>query len=265
MVVNYDSLPRQKYTLILRNALYLMGMQDDSNESIKRMIPQVFDDFPIFEESHREELELKILKHFYFYEIGSETWGMFRFRLNQKLQEIMPFYNERYRSLTLEYDPMKPTNITSNATSTSTSEQHENGVQQTTDDGRTTNTQNTTQHEEGTEDGTNNSTNTYWDTPQTELTDQSYATNIRKEEGENHREHNTDGTVSVEGSGTSHNDGTSQNSNDRNGKSDDKSESTTKGNNGIPGQDLLQKYRDVIINVDMEIIYELKPCFMMVY
>ena len=52
--------------------------------------------FPIFNEDYRPILCKKILKHFYMDEIGEETCGLWQLRLNQKLNEIMPYYNKLY-------------------------------------------------------------------------------------------------------------------------------------------------------------------------
>ena len=56
----------------------------------------IFEDFPIFEEAHREILCKKILRHYYMDEIAFETVGLWKLALNTKMQEIMPKYNELY-------------------------------------------------------------------------------------------------------------------------------------------------------------------------
>ena len=62
--------------------------------------------YPIFNEEYRPILEDKIIRHFYFREIGFETIGRFLFELESKLNEIMPFYNKMYESTLLEFDPL---------------------------------------------------------------------------------------------------------------------------------------------------------------
>lgn len=57
---------------------------------------KIFEDFPIFEEAHREILCKKILRHYYMDEIAFETVGLWKLELNTKMQEIMPKYNELY-------------------------------------------------------------------------------------------------------------------------------------------------------------------------
>ena len=80
---------------------------DNIEEIIQAAIPKVFNfEFPIFDESYRNVLETKILKHYYTREIGEETVGLWKFRLNTTLNEIMPFYNQLYRSELLEFNPL---------------------------------------------------------------------------------------------------------------------------------------------------------------
>ncbi|WP_459617235.1 hypothetical protein, partial [Enterobacter hormaechei] len=44
-------------------------------------------EYPIFDENYREELNQKIINHYYFREIGFETVGLFRFYLKQTMNE----------------------------------------------------------------------------------------------------------------------------------------------------------------------------------
>ena len=68
---------------------------------------RIFDfDYPIFDESYREHLEKKILRHFYFKEIGLETYGQWQVQLCDKMNMIMPYYNQLYKSELLEIDPL---------------------------------------------------------------------------------------------------------------------------------------------------------------
>lgn len=70
--------------------------------SIKNLIDNDFDfgltDYPIFNESYRSILNQKILNHYYENEIGFETPNLFKFYLNNKLNEIMPYYNKLYEA-----------------------------------------------------------------------------------------------------------------------------------------------------------------------
>lgn len=59
----------------------------------------IFDfDYPIFDEAYRGVLEKKIIRHYYTREIGAETFGLFQLYLSDKMNEIMPYYNQLYAS-----------------------------------------------------------------------------------------------------------------------------------------------------------------------
>ena len=62
--------------------------------------------YPIFNEEYRSILEDKITRHFYFREIGFETVGRFLYHLETKMNEIMPYYNQLYKSTQLEFNPL---------------------------------------------------------------------------------------------------------------------------------------------------------------
>ena len=73
------------------------------NDIVKQAAPIIFNfDFPIFDETYRTPLEIKILKHFYTREIGFETFGLFQLNLDTLLNELMPYYNELYKSALYE-------------------------------------------------------------------------------------------------------------------------------------------------------------------
>lgn len=67
---------------------------------------------PFFNESYRKALCSKILKHYYLREIGCETVGMWIYWMNTKLEEIMPYYNQLYKSAELEFSPFDDVNFT---------------------------------------------------------------------------------------------------------------------------------------------------------
>ena len=74
---------------------------------------KIFDfDYPIFDEAYRKVLETKILKHFYTREIGAETVGLWKLWLNTRMNEVMPYYNQLYKSELLEFNPLYEVDIT---------------------------------------------------------------------------------------------------------------------------------------------------------
>ena len=80
---------------------------DKIDEVLNDSWDKVFDfDFPIFDDNYRKALCIKILKHFYTREIGEETVGLWKLRLNTRMNEIMPYYNQLYESETLKINPL---------------------------------------------------------------------------------------------------------------------------------------------------------------
>lgn len=69
-------------------------------------------DYPIFDNRYRSVLEKKILLHYYTREISEETVGLWKLRLCDKLNLIMPYYNQLYESALIDFDPLVDVNYT---------------------------------------------------------------------------------------------------------------------------------------------------------
>ena len=69
-------------------------------------------DYPIFDEAYRFPLNKKILRHFYTREICEETVGLWKLRLQQTLNEIMPYYNKLYESELFDLNPYYNVDLT---------------------------------------------------------------------------------------------------------------------------------------------------------
>jgi hypothetical protein len=63
--------------------------------------------YPIWKEEHRAELEKKIVEHYYNQQIGFETFGRFKFELNVRMREIMPYYVDLYKTTQYDYNPIE--------------------------------------------------------------------------------------------------------------------------------------------------------------
>lgn len=50
--------------------------------------------------------------HYWMREIGAETAGLFKLYLNRTMDEIMPYYNQLYKSAQLDFDPLNAYNYT---------------------------------------------------------------------------------------------------------------------------------------------------------
>ena len=206
----------------------------DVNEVIQNSYQSIFSFyFPIFEPTHRAELCKKILKHYYFREIGAETYGAWKVQLDTRLNEIMPFYNQLYKSETLEYDPFNEVDFEK------IDERERNETEKRTDSGYIDNSA-----EAG-------SMQMYSDTPQGGL------------EGVESGEYLTNATKNNQTSGS-----VTASNNDTDGTRDEKEKviSTEKGKrSGASYSELLQKYRETFLNIDKMIIDCLQDLFFMLY
>lgn len=227
------------------------GKVDDILKNVwDKVIPQGWE---IFDEDYRGVLCQKILKHYYTREIGLETVGLWQLKLETKLGEIMPYYNELYRTKLLEFDPLKDVDYyrdhKGKGDSNSEGERNTNGSTNSGGTGRT-NVQ-----AEGTD------WNVYSDTPQGALTNVdngTYLTNARKVTDE--RESTQTNTFS--------------NSSSNQGKTTDKNKINTTDEylDHVYGKfssrsymSLVQEVRENIINIDMLIIDDLKDLFMLLW
>ena len=66
---------------------------------IRESMPKIFDfDYPIFDEAYRSVLQTKIIRHYYTREIGQETIGLWKLKLETKLNKIMTYNNKQNKS-----------------------------------------------------------------------------------------------------------------------------------------------------------------------
>lgn len=275
---------------------------NDVENIIANSRTSIFDfNYPIYDEDYRSVLETKILKHYYTREIGLETVGLWKLKLNTKMNEIMPYYNQLYKSALLEFNPMYTTDLykdgnrdtggNSSGTENVTS-QRDIGVQEDTTDGLTSKVKTessktfaedtTTARTEETE---NNGTkrDKYSDTPQGSLVDleaDRYLTNARKITDDNNGSVDENITVGVDSTDETI-DETNRTDNkilDRSVTTNDSLEEGKTNTNeftnteqylehvyGYMNRDaseLLMKYRKTFLNIDLQIIDELEELFL---
>lgn len=230
---------------------------DDVDRVIEQARTKIFSfDYPIFDESYRAVLEKKILKHYYFREIGTETYGLWKVFLNRKLNEIMPYYNQLYKSELIEFNPMYTTDLTRKK------DIKNEGTTETTETANGTTTSTNTNTGGSTDTLSNENVNRYSDTPQGGLTDlrqDRYMTNARivNDSGSATNAHNE--TNEGQGTSSSHGSSTGEAKN-----TEDYLERVT-GYEGKVSSELLLKYRETFLNIDMMVIDELKELFMMIW
>lgn len=248
-----------KYTTELR---FICEVNSGLNESvgyskiedvITGAIPKIFNfNFPIFDESYRSVLERKILKHFYTREICEETVGLWKLRLDTRLNEIMPYYNKLYKSELLDFNPLYTDNLTRTRTT------NMNSKRETGNNGKVDTTNNS--NSQGSESGTtnNNGNDLYSDTPQGSLDgveSGTYLTNARKTSDTSTSSSNTSNNSSASGKVVS-----SESGSDDFNSTEDYLESVS-GYAGVNASDLLKKYRETFLNIDMMIINNLEDLF----
>lgn len=94
------------YTFELREVVEKeFGMS--MNDHLQALRKEIFS-FPYeyFNESLREEFELDFIRNFYTREIGFETFGQFKLKLENWLSLNMPYYNELYRTEGMIKNPL---------------------------------------------------------------------------------------------------------------------------------------------------------------
>lgn len=194
-------------------------------------------DYPIFDEEYREKLNNKILDHYDFYEIGQETPYLFKLFLNRTMNEIMPYYNELYKSI-INYSESLLKNVNLKE------ELNRNTHQDITAQGSS----NSNASNSSTQNGTSYNTSIFNQTPQGQILknaieDQNYATTFTQ-----------DKNTSQNTASSNIEDNTTNNSS-QNSSGDESYKKTITGNNGnYLVADIIQKFRNNIINVDMLII-----------
>lgn len=237
-----------KYTTLLKTLVdsgYDLGMKD----------------YPIFSEAYRETLNNKIIEHYSFREIGFETPFLFKHHLNERLNEIMPYYNQLYESQE-EFKALKKFE-NKNYKETYTGTISGDGTRSGTDEDKRQITTNTANTKEGST--TDNTQNIYSDTPMNKLNIENikageYATNVTIDNKSGTNTENNDTTETETHSGTLSKSET---------YSDDKVYDTTKTISGYDSDkfpiEILIKLRESFINIDMMIIEELKNLFMCIW
>ena len=66
----------------------------------------------IFDATYYPIIAEKIIRHYYFREIGAETIGLWIYWMNTRFSELLPYYNKLWESALLEFDPFKDVDYT---------------------------------------------------------------------------------------------------------------------------------------------------------
>lgn len=288
------------------------------DEIINIAIPKIFNtsEIPMFKgetEEHRALLFKKILLHYYSREIGYETVGLWKLKLNTKLMEIMPYYNQLYESELVKYDPLKNVDNTHTHAGEYNDDEKVDNVRDTVDNdvAHTAGTSETDEdvtlrHAKTTSRGNDTKTNVinsnqdswtlFSDTPQGGINginnasggvgDNSYLTTathvINTPDGQTvtdtygnivetynangDRKDNTHSVTSVDTTTTNDKTGKVTDDNKRNTQGTDEYENKEFGKIGVETyQEMIEKWRNTFLNIDLMVIKELEPLFMQLW
>ena len=189
-------------------------------------------------EQKKKEFENKFLEFYYFDEIGYKTPDRFKQRLKNYLDMGFKKWQERYKT-ELEVEKQKINFLL-----------NKDLIEERVTEGNATGNSSTTSTSTSNNNSSANNKNTVNDTPDTRFTStENFATSITNDESTT----NSSNTINGETTNTSN-----QNSNVN-------ERFTSKGNIGVTSSaELLEKWREVIIDIDNEIIEEADKFFMQV-
>ena len=203
-------------------------------------------DYPIpsfADEEWRKRLNDKIINHYAVYEICCLPPDRFRLFLNTTMNEIMPAKIPIYEALHegFKFNDGGTIKETYSVTREST--------------GESTNTGESSSNANSSDNNYNLTVSSA--TPaqmlniENDIANNTYADRAQKEKGDSAS--NTNASSNSSSSGTTKDNGT------------ESGERTVTGIRGLPASDLFKRYCDAIRNVDSEIIYELRSCFMGIF
>lgn len=254
------------------------------DEILDKAVPQVFDfEWPIFDEEYRVPLEKKILRYFYTREIGCETYGLWKLMLQNKLCEIMPYYNQLYKSelLMAGVNPLTDVNYTKSGNRTDEGADTRTTEREGTDNTETTATsKDVKKGETSGRDSTSvygNQTHIkkYSDTPQGTLTGVENGTYLTEAEfNTDSDDTNTtittsgteDVTDQVDSSGSVKNTTTgNENSKGTTNNTAEYLEKVTGKMGGTSYAKLLRELRESFLNIDRDILNDLGVLFMNIW
>lgn len=254
------------------------------DEILDRAVPKVFDfEWPIFDEEYRVPLEKKILRHFYTREIGCETYGHWKLMLQNKLCEIMPYYNQLYKSELLmagvnplnDVDYTKTGNRTDDGADTRTTESSGTGNTEVKSTNKVVRSATDSGTNEAVVSGNQGHVRKYSDTPQGALSGVESGTYLTEAEVNTDTDNTTttttasnkeDATDQTDSSGTSKN-ATSETTNSR-GTTNNTAEYLERVTGKMGGTSyakLLRELRDSFLNIDRDILNDLNVLFMNIW
>lgn len=288
-----------KYTTELRYICESLAGLDESvgyedvEDVIEECRSKIFSfNYPIFDVAYKKTLETKILKHFYTREIGLETYGLWKLKLDTKMNEIMPLYNMYYTSALLNFNPLytkdlyRKKDVEIDTSDNLISSQEASSTVDRDTSNTTVDSENVIEnrHNVGDESGTSGVDTTnrdvYSDTPQGSLTgveNLTYLTNARKITNDSDSEYDIDKENTETNSRSTATNNSNTGSEDVESGSSSSLEQSKAGNSvedylehvygfeSGSASKLLKEYRETFLNIDLMVIGELEELFMQLW
>lgn len=226
----------------------------------------------------REELNARLLNHYKYREIGFETVGRFLDELEITMKEIMPYYNERFKTIQIMAELENPFD---NVDVIETIEEDTSNESTGTSSGKTNSTDNSTVNAESTDESSttsnveNNSKHVKSNTPQDQLNitaadieNVPYADEVTWNKDKSKSDATTGGTssTSTESSNTGLSESEGESHSNSTGNMNRKLH--RKGNHGVNtfAHDIMEYRRQIIDTVD-EIVtdYRVRELFMTIF
>lgn len=257
-----------KYTTQLR---FIIEMNSEEGFPISQRIEQatskIFNfNYPIWSEDYRKILEKKILMHYFNKEIGLETVGLWKLYLEERLNLIMPYYNEMYLTTSNKYEWLVDVDVTEtyegNKNISGNVKDNSNG--EITDKGKDTTT--SSLNETTTGDNTKTLKSLKSDLPQANFQGLDYGTELQEDNATYSKEdtHNATSNSTLDKNNTTNS--VTNSTTESESQTNDIFTRINKGLNGSRSKTQLNvEYRQSLINIDKMIIDELKDLFMMIY
>lgn len=269
------------FTMQLRAYIEHFSQYDEGltlDEKIQIARPHLFDFYyPFFDEEYKNVFETNFIKYFYMNEIGQETEGLFKLRLENWLNINMHYYNKLFESEQLEYDPLENVKLSKEKKrNNNVLEQNINKIDQLANTEQSVKSE-SNEKQNGTSSDESFNRNIFSDTPEDRLQITTgsngsgaieYASNIEenKGNGSNESESERDATGSSSSNGTS--DVLTNENRDRSLSECLTEEELEQGKMGvITYQEMIMKYRETFINVERKIFENIKRdgLFMLIY
>lgn len=249
--------------------------------------------YPYYDAEQKQRTETNILRHFYTMEIGEETYGLWKMRLEDKMNIIMPYYVKMFETAALEFDPLVDVDLretldedtashsegTSNVTNSSVQNDNNSSEVITDQDDSVTRTHSAFNSDN--RSGNDETKNKYSETPQgsiQNLENDRYLTNASINNSES-TEDSEGVTSEVSGDISTHdvqvnttcdasrvNTGVNEGSNSSNDTGRRNYEKVTKGKTaGRSYSEMVEAYRNTVLRIDSMICDELSDLFMLIW